>query len=496
MTIVHRLLFATLPAITMMGCSQGTAAPIQLPATKPIVTASLAPSGDAPTPSVVRIPQAPTPRVASPLLGKSIPSKKEATPVMEAIDDGDDLASDDQKQDKLERRKTKQGNKGQQDLKYSSAKYAASSGNDDSKAAPATPVSTKVESTKKEDSPAAPSSKSETTGTTVTSTAPTAPLASNTITVTYGSATLGQSRTFKKPTLPSNAPTWFSENDKDGDGQLSMNEWPNERTQEFTKFDRNNDGIITLDEAMKTVAKAAAPTPPVASTTAPTTPAPATATTTTTTAAAPAPSRPVAGLATPASSGGMSDEEATRSVERTFGFVDANKDGVLDATEIANTQGIKNLDWKKYDNNKDGKLDKSEAIALYKAEGSNMRRGGGMGGGGPGGSPWANKSPDEIAKTMFDNMDKNKTGKLTKENFPGMWRDRFTEMDTNKDGFVDFEEYKTGFAKMRQGFGGGGPGRGGDAGGRGGPGGGRGGFGGGDTGGGRGGRSFGGGSGF
>ena len=197
----------------------------------------------------------------------------------------------------------------------------------------------------------------------------------------------------------------------------------------------------------------------------------------------------------------MSDEEAKRSAERVFSFVDSNKDGFLDEKEISNTQSIKSVDWKKYDTNKDGKLDMNEVIALYKAEGANLRRG--MGGGGPGGGGWGNMSPDERAKMMFDNMDKNKTGKISKENFPGFWRDRFAEFDTNKDGFVDFEEFKTASAKMMPGGGRGGPGGGGPGGGgRGGSGGGdnggrggRGGFGGGgDNGGGRGGRGFGGGN--
>lgn len=174
----------------------------------------------------------------------------------------------------------------------------------------------------------------------------------------------------------------------------------------------------------------------------------------------------------------MSEEDAKRRVDQIFTFVDVNKDGILDEKEIENTRSIKNLDWKKYDANKDGKLDRNEAIALFKAEGNNMRGGGGMGG-------MAGRSPDEMAKVMFDNMDRSKTGKISKENFPGFMRDRFADFDTNKDGFVDFEEFKANRDKMmpqgrgQGGPGGRGPGGGGDGGGRGGQGGRQGGFGGG-----------------
>jgi Ca2+-binding EF-hand superfamily protein len=173
-------------------------------------------------------------------------------------------------------------------------------------------------------------------------------------------------------------------------------------------------------------------------------------------------------------------------MDRIYSFVDSNKDGILDEKEIENTSSIKSVDWKKYDANKDNKLDKTETLALYKGEGNNMR--GGFSGGGMGGM----RSPDEMARTMFDNIDKNKTGMITKEQLPGFMRERFTEFDTNKDGFVDFEEFKAGSGRM---FNRGGGGRGGmEGGGRGGfEGGGRGGFGG--EGGGRGGRDFGGGRG-
>lgn len=279
--------------------------------------------------------------------------------------------------------------------------------------------------------------------------------------------------------MPSNAPSWFTENDKDGDGQLTMNEWPADRFEEFSKYDKNGDGIITLEEAMKTVPKVVATTPAPAATTpaAPASTAPAASTPAPAAAgspAAPAPGAPgrtmTFGFNSPNGQpmgGGapgtpLSEDEAKRRVDQLMSFVDADKNGVLDEKEIENTRSVRNVDWKKYDVNKDGKLDRNELIALYKAEGNNMRGGGGMGGMG-------GRSPDEMAKVMFDNMDRNKTGKLTKEQFPGLWKERFTELDTNKDGFVDFEEFKAGRDKLFQGRGGmggpGGGGRGGDGGG-------------------------------
>lgn len=306
--------------------------------------------------------------------------------------------------------------------------------------------------------PANPSTFGSSSGSSAPSGNSSAQTGSSTFPVTYGSSTFNSSRSYKKPTIPDNAPSWFKENDKDGDGQLTMNEWPPDRFEEFSKYDRNGDGIITLEEAMKTVPKVvAAPpatttTPPAAGAAAPaastptsTTPAPAAVTTSGAASSGGAQSmRMTFGGGAPAAPGTpLTDEEAKRQVEQTFNFLDANKDGFLDDKEIENSRRIKSIDWKKYDVNKDGKLDKTEATALFKAEGSNMR-GGGPGGGGP----WAGRSPDEIAKVMFDNMDRAKTGKISKENFPGYLRDRFAEFDTNKDGFVDFEEFKANRDKM------------------------------------------------
>ncbi len=323
-------------------------------------------------------------------------------------------------------------------------------------------------------------------------------------TVTYGTGS--EARGYKKPTVPANTPSWFTDNEKDGDGQIAMHEWPGDRLDEFKKYDRNLDGFITLEEALRTVPKAA-----VASTAVPavstTTTAPPATVAATPSSPAPVGSTTVAPVAAPgatfsvstsgpgAPGAPLSEEDARRRVDMSLQFTDRNRDGVLDAQEIDNSRQIKAVDWKKYDANHDSKLDKNELTALYKAEGNNMARGGMGGGGGMGGAgPWGGNN-DERMKTMFNSMDKKKTGKIAKEDFPGFWQSRFEEFDVNKDGFVDFEEYKTNFDKvMRNMREGGGRGRGGEGGGRGeggGPG--RGGFGGpGGGNGGQGRRSFGG----
>lgn len=471
MKISNHLAIAFLGLPLLAGCSQSSAAhsPEPIPIVKP--TASLAPAVE---PGIVRIPET---RKSTPVVTKKLdnpPADKSVVPV--------NYVEQDRRQEKGQRRQNRQDSRPE-------GKMSESKSLDNNEKSKAVVNETKKEDTKVSIPASVPAQSAPSTPTlienagnftpTTTSPTSTSPASSN-FPVVYGSAGSAAGRSFKKPTLPSNVPSWYSENDKDSDGQLTMNEWPADKMEEFKKHDRNGDGIITLEEAMRTVPKAA---PAVASTT--TTTAPAATTTSTTPAAStatpttPPPivtSTPAAGMtmrmgtATPGAP--LTDEDAKRRVEMSFGFVDLNKDGVLDEKEIENARTIKNVEWKKYDANKDNKLDKNEAIALYKAEGNNMR--GGWGGGGGGGA-FGGRSPDEMAKTMFDNVDKNKTGKITKEQFPNFIRAGFDDYDTNKDGFVNLDEFKAGWAKTMASRGGPGGGGRGPGGGGGGPGGGRGG---------------------
>lgn len=60
----------------------------------------------------------------------------------------------------------------------------------------------------------------------------------------------------------------------------------------------------------------------------------------------------------------------------------------------------------------------------------------------------ASRDPDEMARTMFHNLDKKQEGKVAREDFPGFMRDRFDEYDTNQDGFVNLDEFKANFQKL------------------------------------------------
>jgi hypothetical protein len=67
--------------------------------------------------------------------------------------------------------------------------------------------------------------------------------------------------TFHRPgKLPKGIPDWFAKLDTDNDGQVGLYEWKEagRSLEEFRKIDRNGDGFITVDEAMR-VAKANVP---------------------------------------------------------------------------------------------------------------------------------------------------------------------------------------------------------------------------------------------
>ena len=67
--------------------------------------------------------------------------------------------------------------------------------------------------------------------------------------------------------LPEGLPPWFAEQDKSGDGQVSMAEfssyWDNHKANEFVRLDLNNDGLITPRECLDA---GSSPEPPAAPT--------------------------------------------------------------------------------------------------------------------------------------------------------------------------------------------------------------------------------------
>lgn len=55
--------------------------------------------------------------------------------------------------------------------------------------------------------------------------------------------------------LPEGLPSWFEDKDRNGDGQVSMSEysrrWTDSTARRFIGMDKNDDGLITPDEALK-----------------------------------------------------------------------------------------------------------------------------------------------------------------------------------------------------------------------------------------------------
>ncbi|RMF92185.1 MAG: hypothetical protein D6741_15200 [Planctomycetota bacterium] len=71
-----------------------------------------------------------------------------------------------------------------------------------------------------------------------------------------GTSTGNRHYRYTPPTerLPAGLPDWFRSRDENGDGQIMMNEytgfWDEETAREFTRYDLNNDGVITPQECL------------------------------------------------------------------------------------------------------------------------------------------------------------------------------------------------------------------------------------------------------
>ncbi len=152
--------------------------------------------------------------------------------------------------------------------------------------------------------------------------------------------------------------------------------------------------------------------------------------------------------------------------------LDTNGDGIIDAKEIANAVAA----LKKLDKNGDGRLTEDEYRPArpqggpgggqggFGGQRGGPGQGGGPGGpGGPGGEPrrpegqpGAGGGPAEkpggdsdFITRLFQN-DKNKDGKLTKDELPEAMQSLFERVDTNGDGVIDRKEAAAFAERMKQ----------------------------------------------
>jgi Ca2+-binding EF-hand superfamily protein len=205
--------------------------------------------------------------------------------------------------------------------------------------------------------------------------------------------------------------SFFREMDKDGDKAISKEE-AGERWERLGKLDKDGDGKLTMQEMM---------------------------------AGRPDGGRPK-GDGGP--EGGPKGPPPGGGPEEMFKRADKNNDGKISKDEVPAEA------WERL-----GKLDKDNDGAVSKEE----ARAGGPGAGGPGGSG----GPGRGGPEMFARADKNKDGKLTKDEVPeGAW-ERMSKLDKDGDNAVSKEE----MAAMMKGKGGpdGRPGGPGGPGGKGGP---------------------------
>ena len=130
--------------------------------------------------------------------------------------------------------------------------------------------------------------------------------------------------------------------------------------------------------------------------------------------------------------------------------LDANKDGMIDESELKNaTAALKTLD-----KDGDGKLSAEELRpAGMGGRGGFGGQGGQVGPGGPGaeggpGAPFGQGGGDFAARLL--ESDKNGDGKLSKEELPERMQQMFDRLDSNADGFIDKTEINAMANQMRQ----------------------------------------------
>ena len=114
---------------------------------------------------------------------------------------------------------------------------------------------------------------------------------------------------------------------------------------------------------------------------------------------------------------------------------DANKDGKLDEAEkkaAHKALAERREQWKKkalekYDANKDGKLDEAERKVMRKAREARVKK-------------WTEQRVQSTSTKIIKKLDGNDDGKLNADEVPEKYRDRFGKTDTNHDGYIDQQE--------------------------------------------------------
>ncbi len=154
--------------------------------------------------------------------------------------------------------------------------------------------------------------------------------------------------------LPEGIPQWFREGDRNKDGQIAMSEYSgqwNEKTlSEYYVYDRNRDGLLTVQEVMSAketgFVRGVTPPPKTSSGDSPRV---------TNQAQETGSKSSEKGSESSAESNGP-DERYVKYAVMTIGRYDENKDGVLSLEEIKDAKNVK----AEYDQNKDGKLTPAE----------------------------------------------------------------------------------------------------------------------------------------
>lgn len=165
-----------------------------------------------------------------------------------------------------------------------------------------------------------------------------------------------------------NAERFIKDHDKNNDGKLSKDELPAGVQDSFAEIDADKDGFITKEELQAHADRMASRRP--------------------------------------------------RMIEVVFFTIDVPEPDANPAEELQRAYDV----LRKLDINKDGKIDAKEL--------ANFRE----------------TRKKERCDAMFKHMDKDGDGKISKAEARGLWADNFDQLDLNKDGFLDRTEIEKAFA--------------------------------------------------